>query len=123
MNKFHRLKWGKMATMAAIGVDCRWPSYPMYSTITCGNGCSIKVLFRRENARCHNQNDSLQQTYGMFRNRIPSKSNNGRHAYVLCLLFYFSDRLIYDILNFGIRVPNMIAQKLKNTPVHSARAV
>ena len=49
----------------------------------------------------------------MFGNRIPSKSNNCRHADVLCLLFYVSDWLIYDIFNFGIRVPNMIAQKLK----------
>ena len=49
----------------------------------------------------------------MFGNRIPSKSNNCRHADVLCLLFYVSDRLIYDIFNFGIRVPNMIDQKLK----------
>ena len=49
----------------------------------------------------------------MFGNRIPSKSNNCRHADVLYLLFYVSDRLIYDIYNFGIRVPNMIAQKLK----------
>ena len=49
----------------------------------------------------------------MIGNRIPSKSNNGRHAHVLCLLFYVSDRLIYDIFNFSIRVPNMIAQKLK----------
>ena len=51
----------------------------------------------------------------MFGNRIPSKSNNCRHADVLCLVFYeyVSDRLIHDIFNFGIRVPNMIAQKLK----------
>ena len=49
----------------------------------------------------------------MFGNRIPSKSNNCRHADVLCLLFCVSDRLIYDIFNFGIRVPNMIDQKLK----------
>ena len=46
-------------------------------------------------------------------NRIPSKSNKCRHADVLCLLFYVSDRFIYDIFNFGIRVPKMIAQKLK----------
>ena len=44
---------------------------------------------------------------------MPSKSDNCRHDDGLCLLFYVSDRLIYDIFNFGIRVPNMIAQKLK----------
>ena len=60
MNNFHRHKWGKAATMAAIGVGRRWPSYLMQSPITYGNGCSLKVLFRRENGRCHNQNDSLQ---------------------------------------------------------------
>ena len=57
--KFNRHKWGKTATEAAIGVGRRWPSYPMHSSITYGNGRSLKVLFRRENARCHNQNDSL----------------------------------------------------------------
>ena len=61
----------------------------------------------------------------MFGNRIPSKSNqnNGRHAHELCLLFYVSDGLIYDIFEFGIWVSYMIAQKLKNTPVHPTRAV
>ena len=57
MNKFHRHKWGKTDTMTAIGVGRRWPSYPMHFLITYGNGCSLKVLFRRENGRCHNQND------------------------------------------------------------------
>ena len=33
----------------------------------------------------------------MFGTRIPSKSNNGRHAHALCLLFYVYDGLIYDI--------------------------
>ena len=46
--------------MAAIGVGRRWPSYPMHSPKTYGNGCSLKVLFRRENGRFQNQNDSLQ---------------------------------------------------------------
>ena len=58
----------------------------------------------------------------MFGNRIPSKNNNGRHAHALCLLFYVYASLIYDIFYFGIWVPNMIAQKLKNTLVHPARA-
>ena len=57
---FKRHKGGKTATEAAIGVGRRWPSYPMHSSITYGNGRSLKVLFRRENARCHNQNVSLQ---------------------------------------------------------------
>ena len=92
----------------------------MHSPITYGNGLSLEVLFRRENGRCQSQNDSLQSTYGMFRNRMPSKSNNGRHAHALCLLFYVSFTyllvsIIYGIFYFGIWVPNMIAQKLKNT--------
>ena len=49
----------------------------------------------------------------MFGKHIPSKSSNGRYAHELCLLFYVSDRLIYNICDFRIRVRNMIAQKLK----------
>ena len=51
----------------------------------------------------------------MIWKRIPSKSNNDRHAHVLCFLFHVSDRLIHDIFDLSIWVPNMIAQKLKKT--------
>ena len=56
----------------------------------------------------------------MIGNRIPSKSNNARHAHALCLLFYVYDGLIYDIVYFGTYLGAKYDNPEKNTLVHPA---
>ena len=121
--KIHRHKWGKTVTKAAIGVGRRWPSYPTHSPIRMKMGvlskCCFAVKMLAATTRMIRYNKRTEFSETAYQVKVTTA------GMLMCYACYsMTETGSFTIFfYFGIWVPNMIAHKLTNTPVHPVRAV